>query len=122
MLQRCLRQLVLTVLLAVLAPFAGGQTVSTIRVMLHPYAADPGKLPDATLAQLQALAGKPLKLAGTTRTGGLEFALTQPFVAPTLAYCRSCAMTAAYYGAGRGAPSRYQGAGEEALCLLHGRS
>jgi hypothetical protein len=63
MLQRWLRQLVVTMLLAALAPLAGGQTVSNIRVMLHPYAADPGKLPDATLAQLQTLAGQPLTLA-----------------------------------------------------------
>jgi len=85
MLQRWLRQLVVTMVLAALAPLAGSQTVSNIRVMLHPYAADPGKLPDATLARLQTLAAQPLTLTGTTRTGGLEFALAQPLNAADLA-------------------------------------
>jgi serine protease len=84
MLQRWLRQLVMVVLLGALAQLAGGQTVSNIRVMLHPYAAGPGQLPEATLAQLQALAGQPLTLAGTTRTGGLELALAQPLSATDL--------------------------------------
>jgi serine protease len=85
MLQRRLRQLVLTVLLAALAPLAAAQTVSNIRVMLHPYAAEPGRLPDAALTQLQTLAGQPLTLASTTRTGGLEFTLAQPLNAADLA-------------------------------------
>ena len=56
-----------------LAPPAGAETVSRLRVMLHPYAADAGMLPAAAKAKLEALAGIPLTLAGTTRTGALEF-------------------------------------------------
>ena len=54
------------------------ETISRIRVMLHPYAAAPGVLPDAALARLQTLAGISLHLAGTTRTGALELDLAQP--------------------------------------------
>ncbi len=75
MLQRSLRRLVLVVLLGALAPLAAAQNASRIRVMLHPYAADPGQLPAATRALLQTLAGVPLTLDGTTRTGALEFSL-----------------------------------------------
>jgi serine protease len=68
----------LSLLVALLAPLAGAQTVSQIRLMLHPYAAAPGELPADALARLQNLAGVPLTLSGTTRTGGLEFALAAP--------------------------------------------
>jgi serine protease len=78
MLQRLLSLLGLSLALAVLAPAAGAQTVSQIRLMLHPYVAAPGELPADALAMLQNLAGIPLTLSGTTRTGGLEFTLAQP--------------------------------------------
>jgi subtilisin family serine protease len=78
MLQRSLCRLGLSLLLAVLADTVGAQDVSSIRLMLHPYAAQPGQLPADALAKLTALAGAPLALSGTTRTGGLEFALSQP--------------------------------------------
>lgn len=77
MLQRSLCRLGLSLLLAALAATAGAQDVSHIRVMLHPYVAPPGQLPPAALAKLSKLAGMPLVLSGTTRTGGLEFALGQ---------------------------------------------
>jgi serine protease len=78
MLRRLLRQLLLVVLLGALVPLAAAQNVSRIRVMLHPDAADDGQLPAATLALLQTLAGVPLALDGTTRTGALEFQLASP--------------------------------------------
>jgi serine protease len=78
MLQRSLCRLGLSLLLAVLADTVGAQDVSSIRLMLHPYAAQPGQLPADALGKLTALAGVPLSLSGTTRTGGLEFALNQP--------------------------------------------
>ncbi len=81
MLQRRLRGLVLFATVCVtfaLATTADAQTVSRIRVMLHPYAAAPGELSDAALSRLQILAGLPLTLSGTTRTGALEFNLAMP--------------------------------------------
>ena len=75
---RSLFRLGLSLLVALLAPLAGAQTVSQIRLMLHPYAAAPGELPAEALARLQSLAGVPLTLSGKTRTGGLEFALAAP--------------------------------------------
>jgi subtilisin family serine protease len=75
MLQRSLCRLGLSLLLAAYAATAGAQSVSGIRVMLHPYAAPPGALPPNALAALTALAGIPLELSGATRTGGLEFTL-----------------------------------------------
>ncbi len=57
---------------------ASAATVSAVRVMLHPYTAEPGTLPPAAMAKLQALAGLTLTLAGTTRTGALELALPEP--------------------------------------------
>ena len=67
----------LTLLLAAFAANALAQDVGRIRLMLHPYAAQPGTLPADALAKLQALAGVPLTYAATTRTGGLEFTLGQ---------------------------------------------
>src|SRR5256885_17240679 len=78
MLQRLLCRFGLATLLAACATVAAAQDVSRIRLMLHPYAAAPGELPSGTLAKLQGLAGLPLELSGTTRTGGLEFTLGQP--------------------------------------------
>ncbi len=78
MLQRLLHRLGLALLLAASAATAAAQDVSRIRLMLHPYAAAPGQLPSDALAKLQALAGVPIELSRTTRTGGLEFTLGQP--------------------------------------------
>src|SRR5207302_423385 len=76
--QKVLRWLVLVLALSAFAPGAYAETVSRIRLMLHPYAAAPGQLPMLANARLQTLAGLPLTLAGTTRTGGLEFTLARP--------------------------------------------
>jgi len=84
MVRRCLQRLVLLALFGALASTAQAETISRIRVMLHPYAAAPGTLPDAALARLQTLAGISLTLAGTTRTGGLELDLAQPLDRPTV--------------------------------------
>jgi serine protease len=75
--RRRLFRLGLSLLLAACAATAFAQDVGRIRLMLHPYAADPGTLPAAALAKLQALAGAELAYAATTRTGGLEFTLAQ---------------------------------------------
>jgi serine protease len=85
MLQRWLRHLLVVALVSALAPLAAAQTFSSIRVMMHPYAAQPGQLPDAALARLQALAGVPLTLSGNTRTGALEFTLATPLNADEIA-------------------------------------
>ena len=84
MVRRWLQGLVLLGLLGAIASGAQAETISRIRVMLHPYAAAPGVLPDAALARLQTLAGISLILAGTTRTGGLELDLAQPLDRPTV--------------------------------------
>jgi subtilisin family serine protease len=78
MLQRSLFRLSLLLLLAAFAAAAAAQDVSRIRLMLHPYVAQPGQLPFAALVKLQALAGVPIEFSGKTRTGGLEFTLGQP--------------------------------------------
>ncbi|HSS69965.1 MAG TPA: S8 family peptidase [Casimicrobiaceae bacterium] len=78
MLQRWLSLLGLSLALALLAPAAGAQTVSQIRLMLHPYAAAPGDLPADVLARLQTLAGTTLSISSATRTGALEFTLASP--------------------------------------------
>src|SRR2546430_14135952 len=78
MVRKILRWPVLVLALGVFAPGAYAETVSRIRLMLHPYAAAPGQLPMLANARLQTLAGLPLTLAGTTRTGGLEFTLAPP--------------------------------------------
>ena len=77
MLQRLLCRMGLALLLAGVAAAGSAQDLSRIRLMLHPYAAPPGVLPPDALAKLQALAGVPLALSATTRTGGLEFTLGQ---------------------------------------------
>jgi len=78
MLQRLLSFLCVPLLVAALAPAASAQGISQIRLMLHPNAASPGDLPAGELARLEGIAGVPLTLSGATRTGGLEFRLTQP--------------------------------------------
>ena len=83
MVRQWLQRLVLLALFGALASIAQAETISRIRVMLHPYAAAPGELPAAALARLQTLAGISLSLAGTTRTGGLDFDLAQPLDRPT---------------------------------------
>jgi hypothetical protein len=75
---RSVRQLILVALLAACVPLAAAQSVARIRVMLHPYSAATGQSSDATLSLLQSVAGVPLTLTGTTRTGALEFSLAQP--------------------------------------------
>ena len=76
--QRSLFRLSLLLLLAAFAAAAAAQDVSRIRLMLHPYAAQPGQLPFNALVKLQALTGVPIEFSGKTRTGGLEFTLGQP--------------------------------------------
>jgi serine protease len=85
MLQRSLCRLGLSLLLAVLAAAAAAQNVAGLRIMLHPYAAQPGQLPPAALANLTNLAGVPLVPSGATRTGGLEFTLAEPLSASVAA-------------------------------------
>src|SRR2546425_2001317 len=77
MLHRLLQRLVIVLLVGALSPAAAAETVSRIRLMLHPYAAMPGQLPTEVLAKLQTIAAVPLELSGITRTGGLEFNLPQ---------------------------------------------
>jgi serine protease len=81
---RGLQRLVLLALFAAVASAAQAETISRIRVMLHPYTAAPGTLPDGALARLQTLAGISLSFAGTTRTGGLELDLAQALDRPTV--------------------------------------
>ena len=85
MFQKIIRPLVVVLVLSAIAPCAYAETVSRIRVMLHPYAGAPGQLPTVAGARLQTLAGLPLAFAGTTRTGGLEFTLAQPLDADAAA-------------------------------------
>jgi serine protease len=70
---------------AALAQPANADTVSTIRVRLHPYTAPAGQLPPAALAKLEALVGTGLTLQGTTRTGALDLALAVPQDSATIA-------------------------------------
>ncbi len=63
-------------LLAGLPAHAG--TVSSLRVMLHPYAAGWGELPADQQSRLEAVAGTPLTKTGSTRTGAIELALPAP--------------------------------------------
>jgi serine protease len=53
-------------------------TVSSLRVMLHPYAAAWGELPAAQKERMEALAGTTLTLTGSTRTGAIELSLGAP--------------------------------------------
>lgn len=57
---------------------AHADTVAGVRVMLHPYTADWGQLPADVQAKLESIAGTPLALTGTTRTGALELSFAQP--------------------------------------------
>lgn len=54
------------------------KAMPTLRVMLNPAAAPRGTLPDASRDRLTALAGAPVALVGTTRTGALELAVAGP--------------------------------------------
>lgn len=54
---------------------AADQSASRIRLMLHPYAAAPGELPDEERAKLNEIAGVDLMLSAKTRTGALELSL-----------------------------------------------
>ena len=54
------------------------KTQATLRVMLNPAAAPRGALPEAARQRLAALAGAPVALVGTTRTGALELAVAGP--------------------------------------------
>lgn len=65
----------LTLCVAALPALAG--TVSTLRVMLHPYLAAPGEFPAAARATLEAATGRTLTLSGATRTGALELDLPE---------------------------------------------
>lgn len=64
--------------LFVSAVAAQAETVSSLRVMLHPYAAGWGELPPAQQARLEALTGAKLALTGSTRTGAIELTLQTP--------------------------------------------
>ncbi len=64
--------------LLVTAVAAQAETVSSLRVMLHPYAAGWGELPAAQQARLEALTGTKLALTGSTRTGAIELSLAKP--------------------------------------------
>ena len=64
--------------LLVTAVAAQAETVSSLRVMLHPYAAGWGELPAAQQARLEALTGTKLALTGSTRTGAIELSLATP--------------------------------------------
>ena len=72
-------------LMFVVATPVSAQTVSTIRVRLHPYMADAGTLPLGALAKLEALVGTGLTLTGTTRTGALDLTLAQPLDSTAIA-------------------------------------
>lgn len=69
---------VLSAALVLSAVAAHAETVSSLRVMLHPYAAKWGELPEAQQARLEALTGSSLSLTGSTRTGAIELALPAP--------------------------------------------
>jgi len=78
----------LTGVLALIFAFAmpvSAQSISTIRVRLHPDSAAAGTLPPLALAKLQALVGTGLSLVGTTRTGALDLALAEPQDSKTIA-------------------------------------
>ena len=64
------------VVFALVSPMTfAAETMTTLRVMLHPYTAPDGKLSAAALAKLEAIVGTQLTLTGTTRTGAFEFTL-----------------------------------------------
>ena len=54
------------------------KTIATLRVMLNPAAAPRGTPPEIALGRLEKLAGAPLGVLGTTRTGALEIAVGGP--------------------------------------------
>ena len=74
----------LAMVVAVALP-AAAQTVSTIRVRLHPYVAAGGTLPPDAQERLETLVGTGLTLTATTRTGALDLALASPQDSSTIA-------------------------------------
>ena len=60
------------------ATLAHAGTVSSLRVMLHPYAAGWSELPAEQQAHLESLLGARVALTGTTRTGAIELTLDAP--------------------------------------------
>ena len=74
----------LAMVIAVALP-AAAQTVSTIRVRLHPYVAAGGTLPPDAQERLETLVGTGLTLTATTRTGALDLALASPQDSSTIA-------------------------------------
>jgi serine protease len=81
----CLRLTSLIVAAALTAGLAspelsakGARAAPTLRVMLNPAAAPGGTLPDGARERLEALAGAPLRVVATTRTGALELAVGGP--------------------------------------------
>lgn len=78
---RAIRTAALAAAFSTLALCAGGALAaptSALRVMLHPYTAAPGELPEAAKTRLEAVTGAQLTLTGTTRTGALELTLPGP--------------------------------------------
>ncbi|HEY5862102.1 MAG TPA: hypothetical protein VIX61_03365, partial [Casimicrobiaceae bacterium] len=72
------RATIVGVALFISAVAAHAGTVTSLRVMLHPYAAGWGELPASQQARLEALTGTRLALNGRTRTGAIELALATP--------------------------------------------
>jgi serine protease len=73
--------LVAAALAAIAAPAAtakGFKTIPTLRVMIAPTTAPRGTLPDAMKSRLEALAGVPVTVIATTRTGAVDLALGGP--------------------------------------------
>jgi serine protease len=66
------------ILSALVADAAHAATVATLRVRLHPDAAESGTLPPLQQERLEAMVGTSLTLTGTTRTGALLLSLGTP--------------------------------------------
>ena len=58
--------------------------LTTLRVMLNPATAPRGAFPDDVRARLERVAGAPLAVVGTTRTGALDIAAGGPHDVPAL--------------------------------------
>lgn len=83
MLRKEITRFVLLLALGIALP-AAAESVTRLRVMMHPSAGDAGSLAPETLNRLQAMTGVPLTLAGVTRTGSLEFDLPQALDSETV--------------------------------------
>jgi len=68
----------LLLLATLFADAAQATTIATLRVRLHPDAAEPGTLPALQQQRLEAMVGTSLTLTGTTRTGALLLTLGTP--------------------------------------------